>query len=1030
MRIKETILQKENLWHLGAIVLFIVIAISYFSPALKGYDLKQGDVTNFIGMSREAVDYRENNNENILWTNAMFSGMPTTQISLHYENTWLTRGLTNLLRLGLPSPIFFLFVYFISFYILSLSLRIKPFIGIIGSIAFGFSSYFIVILEAGHNTKAAAIGLVPLMLAGFIMAYRNKNWLFGVACATIFMALELSVNHVQITYYSGFLLLFLGIVEFVKYYKNKKVFKFVKITVALLLGYGVALIANYGNIFGTAEYAKQTIRGGTELTINPDGSSNDNIKTGGLDRDYVTNWSYGIGETFTLMVPNFKGGQSVAIGGEEANKELLKETDSRFRNNVANSSQYWGEQPFTSGPVYVGIIIVLLALLAMVYVKDKYKWALLTATLLAITLSWGHNFVAALVLLPILLYMVNIFLNNKQRLIFNAINTAILLFIVTSGTAISETSLTDFFLNTIPGYDKLRAVTIILVVVEITLPILGIIFLQKLVDAKEEIKADMNKFYIVSGALVALLLVFYILPSSFNNFLSAKEIEQFASYEGTANAEAVSILTGDLENVRIGIFKADVGRSLGFLIVSVLLIFVYLKTSFSKYILSGALAVLIFADLVSIDKRFINNENLGKNGSDWVDRNAKMYPFNASEGENTILRNELQANPQIKTEIDAAISELNSELKTMDVNGNVKQAMRDYTTFRVLNRYTNFRVFEEGNPFNSSYTSYFFKSIGGYHGAKLSRYQDLIDFHISQNNPAVLNMLNMKYRLARQQDKNGNLVTQVTAINNEAMGNAWLTKNIQFVENADEEIQSLGSFVEYSIISKGGSGKIYVNGKVVTNQKIKGTEKIEIELAQNPGELIPVNNLPLRESANQPLALVSDSTGLNWLYDSAPDSLFNKIFSITGGDVGGWDPNSLTIVDERFKDQISSEAYSGNGSIEMTDYSPDNLTYKFSSKENQFVVFSEIFYEDGWKAFIDDKEVPVSRVNYILRGIEIPAGEHDIRFTFQLESFQIASTMSLIANIIMIILLGAGIYLFTKRNDDAVIETIDEQPAS
>ena len=408
-KLKDLVLNKSNLWHVGAIALFILIACVYFSPALKGYVLKQTDVTNYIGASREIVDYRDANGEQILWTNAMFSGMPSTQISMLYEGTWFNRGLTSIFRLGLPAPIFFLFTYFLGFYILSLALKIRPIIGVVGSIAFGFSSYFIVILEAGHNTKAAAIAFAPLMIAGFILAYRMKNWLLGVALASVFMMMELGTNHVQITYYMAFVLLFLGIVELYRHIKENELVKFFKVTGVLLVGYVFAVMVNYGNLFGTVEYAEETIRGGTELTIKADGTTNDDIKTSGLDRDYVTNWSYGHAETFSFIVPNFKGGETQAISQNDANKDIVKDVDNRYRANVAGSNQYWGDQPFTSGPVYVGVIVLFLAFLGLVYVKDRYKWALLSVTLLAIMLSWGKNYVSAFVLLPILMYSANIF---------------------------------------------------------------------------------------------------------------------------------------------------------------------------------------------------------------------------------------------------------------------------------------------------------------------------------------------------------------------------------------------------------------------------------------------------------------------------------------------------------------------------------------------------------------------------------------------------------------------------------------------
>lgn len=1026
MNLKYRILRKSNLWHLGAVVLFVVIACVYFAPALKGYTIKQGDIVNFLGMSREVVDYRDNSGDQTLWTNSMFSGMPTTQISMKYEGDWLCAGLTKLFRLGLPAPIFFLFVYFIGFYILSLSLRIKPLIGIIGSITFGFSSYFIVILEAGHNSKAAAIGFAPLMIAGFIMAYRNKNWILGAALSAAFMAVELAANHVQITYYMAFVLVLMGIVELVRHIRKGQLMKFAKATGLLVIGYVLAVLVNYGNLFGTIEYSKQTIRGGTTLTINPDGTSNEEIKTSGLDRDYVTNWSYGRGETFTFMVPNFKGGETMAIGQNEANEDLLDDLDRQYAQNIAQSNQYWGDQPFTSGPVYIGIIVMFLALLGMIYVKDRYKWALLSATLLAVGLSWGKNYVSAFVLLPIILYMVNIFLTGKKQLIFTAANTLLFLLALFNGEMFVEKSLTDFFLDAVPGYNKLRAVTIILVVAELCIPLLGVLFLQKLISKRKEIMENLNGFYIAAGFTFLLLIIFLLSPTTFNDFISAQEYAMVDSLTDTGMQQQYMDFYDALESARIEIFKADVLRSLGFFVIGALLIFTFARFGFSKYILGSGLAVFILVDLVTVDQRYLNNEGTGKRYNQWVETYQMQFPFTAGNGEQEILRMESMLNPEIQPKIDSALAVLNKELKDADASGREKQVRRDFITFRILNRNTHFRVFEEGNPFNSSYTSYFNKSIGGYHGAKLSRYQDIIDFHLVKRNPAVINMLNAKYFLAPQRGATGVENSQLTRVNQQAMGNAWLAKIIQTVENSDEEILAMNAAEAFQIQNK-GLGQVIVNGQAVADRAaIQATDEVMVLL---PGmtEPQPIQQIPFNATADQPLAMVVDSTGINWVYDSAPDSMFNKVFAISAGGVTGWDPRETTIVDNEFTSNISSNTYSGSGNIELTNYHPDRMTYQFSSNDKQLAVFSEIYY-DGWKAYVDGQEIPISRVNYVLRAIEVPAGDHEIVFEFESETYEKAGMMANIGSIGILLFLLAGLYIESKRkeeeDDDKIIESI------
>lgn len=1025
MSFKERILKKSNLWHVGAVLLFVIISCAYFSPALKGYTIEQADIIRFVGMSREVDDFRTNDGEQVLWTNAMFSGMPTTQISMHYDGTWLSKGLVQLLRLGFPAPIFFLLIYFISFYVLALSLKLRPIIGIVGAIGFGLSSYFIVILEAGHNSKAAAIGLAPLMIAGFIMAYRLKNWILGVALSSLFMMIELNANHIQITYYMAFILLFLGLAELARHISNGQLVKFVKVTTVLIVGYVFAVLANYGNLFSTAQYAQNTIRGGTELTINANGTSNEAIKTDGLDREYVTNWSYGIDETFTLFVPNFKGGESQAIGQDKANKAILKDLKikGQYKQMIDQSSQYFGDQPFTSGPVYVGIIVLFLAFLGMVYVKDHYKWALLSATLLAVALSWGKNYVSAFVLLPILAYNINVFFTEERKqLISTAIITFLLFFGIARGEVIIGTSLTDFFLDVVPGYNKLRAVTIILVVAELCIPLIGILFLQRLFKNKEEIAKNQNGFLIVSGVFVFFFLILLIVPTAFNTFLNMQEAGALEAATGPQAAQYADLF-GKLEEVRIAIFRKDVLRSFGFLVVAIGLIFAFIRTNFSKYILGSALGVLILIDLLGVDLRYLNTEGTGKNYAQWIETYKMKFPFMSGNGEKQILAAEIQENPTLQTKIDSALTVLNKTLKSSDISTREKNLRKDYLTYRILNRETNFRVFEVGNPFNSSYTSYFNKSIGGYHGAKLGRYQDLIEFHLSKQNPAVIDMLNTKYYLQPSYDRGKITNSELVKINPNAMGNAWFTKKVKWVEDANAEILAMESFKGTKIESK-GMGQIFVNGNPVTNANLKGTETIAFQL---PGmeQPMPVDQVPFNAVDDRGLALIVDTSGINWIYNVAPDSLFDKVFVLSPSGKSGWNPAETTIIDKRYAEQVKQENYSGTGAIELTSYHPDCLAYKTSSKADQLAVFSELFYADDWKATVDGNEVPITRVNYVLRAVEVPAGEHEIVFEFSSPSFEKAGMIGTIASICLLVLLGIGLFIESRQKDDVNSKAVD-----
>jgi hypothetical protein len=1009
MNLRSILFQKKNLWHVGAIALFLIITSVYLSPNLKGYSIKQADIVNFVGMSREVQDYRINDGEQILWTNAMFSGMPTTQISVLYEGNWFAKSLNKIVGLGLPYPMIYLFIYFISFYILGLSLRIKPYISTLGAIAFGLSSYFLIILEAGHNSKAAAIGFLPLLIAGFILTYRAKKYILATGFAAIGMMLELAANHIQITYYAAFFLVFLGIVELVKAAKSAQIINFLKRTALLLVGYGLAILVNYGNIFGTLDYTKETIRGGSELTVTPDGSNDINeINESGLDKNYVTNWSYGINETFTFFVPNFKGGVSQPIGANEKNRDYIKAAPRQFQQNLSQGAyQYWGDQPFTSGPVYIGIIVMLLAFLALYYVTDKYKWGILTTTLLVITLSWGKNFVSALILIPILLYLMNLFIaDEKKRFSFNVVNTALLIFILMTGSAFSNTSLTDLFLQIMPGYNKLRAVTIILAIAELTIPVLGILFLHTLIKNKSEIQNNLKPLLTISGILLLVLVAFYVSPTTFNTFVTNQELGQLDKIQDPQQLAGYEAFFEELSVVRQSIFRADVGRSIGFLIVAIALLVAFLKTNLNKFAFIGVLTIFIFADLYTVDNRYLSTEKRGKNYDQWTESFKQEFPFNEGKAEKEILSRELALNPSIQNKIDSAVAILKTNLK--GASNLEKQRKIDFLKHRVLNRNTNFRVLDIGNAFNSSYVGYFNKSIGGYHGAKLSRYQDLIEFHLSKNNQGVINMLNTKYLIETVRNARGEISdSKLVSINENAMGNAWLAKNVKFVENANEEILAMEPNLAYVIASK-NTATVLVNNKPIETASITADEVISV-IPSGATEAIPVQ-VPYQALQNEALALILDSTGINWAYDKTPDSLVNKLFSIQIEADKGWNPENTTIADIRYKPYISKEHYPANGQIEMLHYHPDKLTYRFNSNEDELAVFSEIYYDKGWKAYIDSKEVPISRVNYVLRAIEVPAGEHTIEFVFKSNSYEKAGLLANIGNFGIIIILVFGIY--------------------
>lgn len=974
-KLKEKLFQVSNLWHVGAVVAFLLIAMINFYPAMSGYSVDQPDVTKWVGASQEIKDYVENEGQPG-WTNAMFSGMPSTQIMMTYEGRAISNELRAAFSLWLPTPISLLFVYFLSFYIMALSFKIKPYIAIIGALAFGFSSSHIIIIEAGHVTKAMAIGYAPLLIAGFNFAYRWKNWILGAGLAALFMSFELLANHLQITYYMAFVLVGLGIVELVKTVKSetKTMADFGKRTGAILLAYGLALMINIGNITGTSEYGKYTTRGGTDLTISASGENNDDVVTSGLDREYITSWSYGKGETFTFLVPNFKGGETMKIMDNESNKDIVKAVPSQFRNDVKSQNQYFGDQPFTSGPVYLGAIVFLLAILGLVYSNDKARWALLAVTILTVMLSWGKNFMP----------------------------------------------LTDLFLDYMPGYNKFRAVTILLAVAQLCVPLLGVLFLHRLIKAKDEIKENMKPLLIVGASIGGLLLIFLAVPGMFNSFLSTAETEMLEGITNPQQADYVSSIFTELENARISIFRADVVRSLLFVILGFGIIVAFVRGILNKYAMAGVLAVLVMLDLGLVSKRYLGTESKGRGYEQWTETWKQKFPYQAGNGDLEIFNREVQNNPELLVAVDDAMNKTKAAFDK-DTPAGQKNRVLDWAKFRTLNRLTNYRVFDLANPFNSSYASYFHKSVGGYHGAKLGRYQELIEFQLGNQNPSVMDMLNLKYQIASQYGQSGKVEnSQFVGENATAMGNAWFSKNIKAVNSADEEIMALTAQKAFTL-ETGPVFPILVNGAVVNGQvNVTNADQVSfVNTVQTDSTVVldtMLIEIPFQAITTDKLAYIPDPQQgtLTWAYDNMLDSSFMKIIIVGAGGREGWDPREETVVGADFISNLSKESYSGEGTISMTSYNPDELVYTSSSNDAQLAVFSEIYYPIGWKAYVDGAETPITRVNFTLRALELPAGEHEIKFVYSLPSYERSSAIAWSGSILMLLLIGAGIFAQTK----------------
>ncbi len=700
---KPTLLKRFGPY-LIAFPVFAIVASIYFYPALQGYALKQGDIKQYRGMSHEIIGHHEDLNEELLWTGNMFSGMPAYQITVVKYSGDLIRYVHKTLQLGFPHPINLLILYMIGFYIFLLCLRINPWLSIIGAIAFAFSSYFIVIIEAGHNTKAYAIAYMPAVLGGVISILRGRVWV-GALVTALFIGLEIIGNHFQITYYLLFLVLAVGLVEMIYQFKNGDAVVFLKRVGIVIIAVILGVLPNLGHMLTTYEYSKASTRSLSELTITPSGDSNTHIKSTGLDKDYITRWSLGIDESFSLLLPNVKGGKSGAILANDDEVQRIRKEDPQFFNFMVEQYQneqflvntYWGNQPFTSGPVYGGAIICFLALLALFFVKDRLTIGMGLAAILALLLAWGHNFM----------------------------------------------SFTDFFIDYVPLYNKFRAVSMTLVIVELVLPALAILFLAKLYQNREELLKQKKRLLIISSVFGGILLLFWLIPDTFFDFLSEDEV-QHLNNQVIKNPDNNSIIYAGFEsikNYRMDIFRDDIIRTLGFVIVTLVFIILFLKQKINKNIMILGIGTLAIIDLWVIDKQYVNNATTpgALSGSPnkyiaYEPLEMKEHPYTATPVDKAILDRELENNPNIAQAINDKIAEERQK------KGNLSQAIIQHIQFIQLMRGTHYRVFNTIKKMDEdAETAYFHKTLGGYHAAKLKKYQELIDFKLGYEHHLLRN---------------------------------------------------------------------------------------------------------------------------------------------------------------------------------------------------------------------------------------------------------------------------------------------------
>jgi hypothetical protein len=801
---------KRNQTVFLAIIVFFAISYIYFSPILEGKVIKQSDVENLKGGFTEIRHYKETTGNYALWSNSMFCGMPTYLMWLGYPSN-IAGKLIDWYNLILPNPINTIFLYLVGFFILLRTLKMNVWLSVMGAVAFTFSSYNFAIIAAGHTNKAIVIGLFAPTIAGIIMAYRNEL-LKGASVTALALALQIRSNHYQMSYYLAMAIGIYVIVQFIYAIKDKTIANFFKSSAVLVGAAALAIAVNITPLLLTEEYAKESIRGKSELTLDPKASKD------GLSEEYAFEYSYGVGESFTLLIPNFNGGASA--GALSKNSETYKFLKER---NVPNAPQiikqlplYWGDQAFTAGPIYFGAIVLFLFILGFFIVQRKEKWWILATVVLTLALSWGKNFLF----------------------------------------------LSDFFFNHFPYYNKFRAVSSILTVTSLLVPLMAAFAVEEIINTKENskvlLKKVRNAFFVVGG----LALLFAVMPGLAGSFIN--ETRDKASF-GESYEQLISAISADRESL----LRMDALRSFAFILIGAGLLYAFISKKIkSNYLLIG-LALTITIDMWAVDKRYLNNDNFGKK-----------------------------------------VKNLDTEVPPNAVDLEILKDPAMY--YRVYNLTV--------NPFTDGNTSRYHKSIGGYHAAKLKRYQELIENQISKGNMNVLSMLNTKYFITAPQGSN----QAIPQTNPMACGNAWFINDIKYVANADSEMLALTNF----------------------------------------------------------------------------------------------DPKQTVFIDQRFKERVGAMNLKkdSTANIALTYYSPDTLNYTSNTAAESFAVFSEIYYEKGWNAYLDGQKTDHIRVNYLLRGMKIPAGKHEVSFRFEPANYFLGEKIAGVSSILLVLLVAGNLLMAWRKN--------------
>lgn len=887
---------KKLVPHLVAIAVFLALSMLYFSPIFDGYRLKQSDITQFRGMEKEIADYRMLHDDEALWTNSMFGGMPAYQISVVHSSNWLSY-IDRFIRLGLPGPVGLLFVSMLGFYIFALCLRIKPWLGIIGAIAFGFSTITILYLGAGHVTKVKAITYMAPALGGLILAFRGK-WLLGSAVFGLFFALNLSANHLQMTYYLAFLLGAVALGEGVRMLIAKQFKPLALVFAGLSLATVLAILPSIGNLWTTYEYSKYTTRGSSELTLKPKGEQASNLEKEGLATDYILEYNFGKMEWMSMFAPNIKGAKDELIGNDEA---IMAKVDYTYADQISKMNRYWGGQRMSGGAFYFGVIMVVFFIFGLLFLKDSLAWPFLAISILAILLASENP---------------------------GGIN--------------------DFFINKFPLYNKFRDSKMILVLIQVMVPALGILFLDRFLK-KEGIRGTKKHWLIGGGALLLFLIILYVSPSISGGFMRSDEVQQFNQVikesKDPQQIDYVNGLKSALIQTRIEIYKSDISRALLLVVVALGLILVTVYTKISHVVITIVAAVAVFGDNWSVAKRYLNNEEQDGVYLSYEEEASASLPYLPQASDISILQ---QEKPKV-AQFGAQVSRLMAAMPTAPNYASIEstESKQMLAEFGALQLNSDYRVLNFNNPFNETATSYFHKSLGGYHGAKLKRYQELIDFQI---------------------------IPSMSVVNTEisAEKNKMLQAYAQNIPLSQEEAQAIFDTIQIS----------------------------SLPLSEKATVLNMLNTKYIVLKPNQRAVLNTNANGNAWFVDTIVN-VKNANEEMSGLEGLNSKTTALVNVSEFVKSGISAKTArkDSTASIALTKYETKVLKYKAKTNKATPAIFSEIYYPEGWSCYIDGKLTPTFRANYILRGVVVPAGSHTIEWRFEPASFQTASIYGTIGSL-------------------------------